>query len=166
MSKITTGLTIAGLLVIWFLWSELDTAKTHNATLQSANTVLADSVGRLDKERQTNERIALERLEVANSAQAAKAIFERKLHDEKLKNAAIRTYLDRHVPGPIVHGLLVRAGQGNACHQANPSSPVPGANDCAGLVTTQRLIEWTGDVVDALQSCNADKASIRQWAAE
>lgn len=166
MSKITIGLTLAGLLVMAFLWSELDTAKTHNATLQSANTVLAETTGRLDKERQVNERIALERLDVANSAQAAKADFERRLNHAESQNASLRTYLNRHVPGHIVHGLLIRAGQGNACHQANPASSVSGADACAESVTTKRLIEWTGDLADGLLSCNADKQAVRAWAVE
>ena len=161
INKILIGVLAALLAAFFWANARLESAQARNALLGSANTVLAESLGRVDQQRQKSEQAAVGHWSTVQKLAAGRDRYERDLAKARQENEALREHLSGFVPGDIIDGLLLRAGQGSACADGEAVGAVSEGDTCSATVTFERLYRWAGANVDGLLSCNADKAAIR-----
>ena len=166
ITKILIGIIATLLAAFYWTNARLETAQEGNALLGRANEVLAVSVGRLDQQRQKSVQASESRLQELHKAESARQRYERDLMIARQQNEALVKHLGSYVPGDIINGLLRRADQGSACVEGDTEPAVPGADTCSSTVSFERLYSWTGNLVDSLGSCNADKAAARMEVTE
>lgn len=168
-------LAIGGFLLILIVlagWQYTRMAE-KNGLLEQANTDLKQTVVDKEKANKALKLAAAKDTEIVARAERAKSklrIKAVKLRSEikvlKHENEKVKKWAVVVMPGILSDRLLAFTGKDNGDRLFEATVPTDGRN--AGTVfrvRNENLYNYAGELIAALQSCNQDKAGLREWAA-
>jgi hypothetical protein len=170
-----TKLYIGGFLLIVFAlagWQYTRMA-AENGQLEQANSTLAQTVKDKEKANKTLKLAAAKDAAIVAKAERSKSklrIKAVKLRSEievlKYENANVKKWAIIIMPGVLSDRLLTFSSKDNGDRLPETTDGINGRNTSSIFrVRNENLYNFTGELIAALQSCNKDKAGLREWAA-
>jgi len=167
-------LYLGGFLLILFAlvgWQYTRMA-TENGQLEQAKADLIQTVKDKEKANKTLKLAAAKDAAIVAEAERAKAnlkIKAVKLRSEievlKYENANVKKWAVIIMPGVLSDRLLTFTGQNNRDRLSETVNGTTGRNaDSIFRVRNESLYNFTAELIAAVQSCNQDKAGLREWA--
>lgn len=174
MIQAAIGIILVLCVAVGGLWLRLDAVTVRAAgaeqALQSAidaNAAGQQAITALGAEMVIRDGLAAEwRRRHAKSERLAAASAAR-LEEIERENSDLRAYMDSPVPRPAADWMWLPAAGGDAdgSGAGAPARLVAGTDPIARIPVPHRDgWRWCKAVESALDSCNTDKALIRQWA--
>lgn len=146
---------------------------TKNGQLEQANVELSQTVKDKEKANIALKLAAAKDAEIVAKAERAKSklrIKAVKLRSEievlKHENAKVKKWAVVIMPGVLSDRLLAFTGKDNGDRLFETTVSADGRNPGTVFrVRNENLYNYAGELIAALQSCNQDKAGLREWAA-
>ena len=169
----TAKLYLYGFLLIlilvsgWYIISEL----IEKGQLEQANATLKKTVE--DSEKENKKLKAVADLNAGIVAKAERAKTKLKINAVKLKselevlkheNSKIKKWANIIMPGVLSDRLFTFTSKNNESRLPEAAVRTNGRNSSSVFrVRNENLYNFTGELIAALQSCNRDKAGLREW---
>lgn len=171
----TTKLYLIGaalLLIIlggWYVFGVVE----ENGELTQANTTLIQTVKDKEKANKTLKLAAAKDAAIVAKAERAKTKLQIKavklrnaIEVLKHENAKVKKWAVIVMPGVLSDRLLAFTSKDNGNRLSETTVRTNGRNTSPVFrVRNENLYNFAGELIAALQSCNQDKAGLREWAA-
>jgi len=165
-------ITVIGLM--YWQMSRLETKLTNQAETigvqaqymaQQTQTItdIENDKRQLNKQREASERALTENRKTNQELRKTDKLLRTEIDRLKYENSKINDYLDVVVSNDIIR-LFRQSPQNSDCNQDSVCNASPSSNDAnASTVyyTNESIVFYVLDLETALDSCNADKASLR-----